>query len=103
MEAPKIPGLFKSKGPKSFHFKPRYYDEQKERIAKRRAQIKRELVAEGKLDTSEKDLFNRLERRHRSHISYRKSAKKSNIRITMILIGLLIILFWLWNESGGIL
>lgn len=103
MEAPKIPGLFKSKGPKSFHFQPRYYDEQKERIAKRRAQIKRELVAEEKLDKNQKDLFNRLERRHRSHVSYRKSAKRSNIRITLILVMLLAILFWLWNESGGIL
>lgn len=103
MEAPKIPGLFKTKGPKSFHFKPRYYDEQKERIEKRRQQIKRELVAEGKLSDAEKDTFNRLERKHRSHHSYRKSARRSNIRFAIILMGLILCMMWLWNKSGGLI
>lgn len=32
MEAPKLPSVFKHSGPRSFNFKPRYYDERKERI-----------------------------------------------------------------------
>ena len=32
MEAPKLPSIFKHRGPKSFEFKPRYYDARKERL-----------------------------------------------------------------------
>ena len=31
MQAPKIPSFFKASGSKSFSFKPRYYDEEKDR------------------------------------------------------------------------
>ena len=31
MQAPKIPSIFKASSSKSFSFKPRYYDEKKER------------------------------------------------------------------------
>tara|TARA_Y100000739_G_C20347488_1_gene346201 strand:+ start:384 stop:620 length:237 start_codon:yes stop_codon:yes gene_type:complete len=31
MQSPKLPSFFKASNPKSFSFKPRYYDERKER------------------------------------------------------------------------
>ena len=39
MRAPKLPSFFNSKNPKEFIFKPRYYDERKERIYKKNTHI----------------------------------------------------------------
>ena len=43
MRAPKIPSFFKSKNPKEFIFKPRYYDERKERIYKKTTHINKKI------------------------------------------------------------
>jgi len=43
MRAPKLPSFFKSKNPKEFNFKPRYYDERKESIYKKTTQINKKI------------------------------------------------------------
>ena len=43
MRAPKLPSFFKSKNPKEFIFKPRYYDERKERIYKKTTHINKKI------------------------------------------------------------
>ncbi|MGB0166672.1 MAG: hypothetical protein ACPF8V_07435 [Luteibaculum sp.] len=99
MEAPKIPGFFKTRGPRSFYFPARYYDERKERIQKRREQIKRELVVEGKLNAKDQlELQNEVKEHYRIRAN-RVARKKSNTRFFIILGFLLAIFWWLWNKS----
>jgi tetrahydromethanopterin S-methyltransferase subunit G len=43
MRAPKLPSFFNSKNPKEFIFKPRYYDERKERIHKKNTHINKKI------------------------------------------------------------
>ncbi len=103
MEAPKIPGLFKTRGPKQFHFQARYYDERKERMLKRREQLKRELAAEAKLSNEDKAEYQSMIKGSMRSRSYRQASAKSNRRLMIILAGLILICFWLWNQMGGLL
>lgn len=43
MKAPKIPSFFNSTNPKEFIFKPRYYNERKERIYKKTTHINKKI------------------------------------------------------------
>jgi len=43
MKAPKIPSFFNSQNPKEFIFKPRYYNERKERIYKKTTHINKKI------------------------------------------------------------
>lgn len=103
MEPPKIPGLFKTRGPKQFRFQARYYDERKERITKRREQLKREVAAESKLSDSKKAEYESMIKGSLQSRSYRKASAKSNIRLAIILGGLILISLWLWNQMGELL
>jgi len=49
----KFPSIFRSASPSRFDIKPRYYDPVKEEIEQRTARIKRELQADGKLESDE--------------------------------------------------
>lgn len=103
MEAPRIPGFFKNKGPRRFNFPARYYDEQQERIDKRREALKRELKADSTLSAEDKEKFKDLMRQNSRHGLYRKSAKKSNLRFAIILMFLIAIFYWLWNKAELVL
>lgn len=49
----KFPSIFNSVGPSRFDIKPRYYDPVREEIEQRTARIKRELQADGKLESDQ--------------------------------------------------
>ncbi|MCH7402857.1 hypothetical protein MM214_13400 [Belliella kenyensis] len=49
----KFPSIFKTAKPMSFDIKPRYYDPIREEIEQRTERIKRELQAEGKIQSEE--------------------------------------------------
>ncbi|ERM81270.1 hypothetical protein P872_10785 [Rhodonellum psychrophilum GCM71 = DSM 17998] len=49
----KFPSIFSSASPSRFDIKPRYYDPVREEIEQRTARIKRELQADGKLESDE--------------------------------------------------
>lgn len=49
----KFPSIFRTAAPMRFDIKPRYYDPVREEIEHRTAQIKRDLEAQGLLDTDE--------------------------------------------------
>ena len=66
MRAPKIPSFFKSSASKPFSFKPRYYDELKERYTKLNYQEKRDI---------------KFKKRHT-----KKEEKGRNIRIVLLII-----------------
>ncbi len=57
----KFPSIFKTARPMSFDIKPRYYDPVKEEINQRTERIKRELQADGKINSDEEitDAFRR--------------------------------------------
>lgn len=103
MEAPKIPGLFKTRGYKRFNFPARYYDEQKERIAKRREEIKRELKADEKLSSEDKERFREMLRSKSRFGGYRKDVKKSNVRFAIILVFLVALAVWMWNKAESLI
>jgi hypothetical protein len=76
--------------PKRFNYRPRYYDERKERLEKMKAQAEAELVAEKNravVSTLEKGFLTE----HRTNSKLRRAAlgKSSWLRVLVILLGLL--------------
>lgn len=92
--------FFKLNKNKSFSYTPRYYDERKEELEKRIAQIKKEM---GIADGSEKardleknyspDIKGRMRNRFRPH--KRAEARKSSIRLLIILLALIGIAYFI--------
>lgn len=90
--------LFKNK---SFNYTPRYYDERKEELAKRIAQIKKEM---GVTDDSEKakviekaysvDIKGKMRSRFRP--ARRSESRKSTIRLLLILLVLMAISYYVF-------
>ncbi len=95
-----IARFFRLPKTKQFHYKPRYYDERKEALEKRIAQIKSEMGITG--DQSGENNYFRGD--YKSHIKgqmrgYFKYAKKekqtSNIRLLIILLVLLALAWYI--------
>ncbi len=77
--------FFKTPKPKHFDFKPRYYDEEKERKEKRR----KELENAGKGDTS--FMKGEIDRRwRRTDRQNRQKAKGINLLVYLVIIALLV-------------
>jgi len=92
MEAPKIPRLFgtKTQKPRQFEFRPRYYNEKKEKMEKRYARIKAELNLEND-DNKPKSQFRSNLRASWESQSKRRGNKGFNLRIiiyALVLLGL---------------
>lgn len=78
MRAPKLPSFFNSKNPKEFIFKPRYYDERKERIYKKTSHVNKKIKFNSK--------------------SIIKQQKGRNIRIIFLIIILSLLAFIFFNN-----
>jgi len=90
MEAPKLPTIFKQNRARSFDFKPRYYDERKERIEK----IKQKYNKTGQNDTSTKSSIDfRSEMSSEWRNSRKGSVKNSNGRLLGIIVVLALITY----------
>lgn len=93
MKAPKIPTLFKlgRKDPKQFGYTPRFYNERKERLEKRAKEIEAEIKINERLSSD--DSFQKRAHEQENWIRFErtKKAKQSNIRLLVILFGLLVI------------
>lgn len=90
MEAPKLPSLFKQNRSKTFDFKPRYYDERKERLESLRRKYSGEQNGE--------DHYKKAQLRDRMTSEWR-SAKpvkqgSSNVML-LVIIGILTLLAYL--------
>lgn len=83
MEAPRLPSFFKARSPQSFDFKPRYYNERKERH--QRMQAEQQGV---KPPVSDFQSHWRAQRRHRT-----KDGQM--LRLAVILAGLALAAWWL--------
>lgn len=81
MEAPRLPSIFKHRGAKKFDFKPRFYDERKERIN----ELKKKYQSKD-LDSRtylEADLRERISSEWRNE--RQKSTSSSNFRLVAII------------------
>ncbi len=87
MEAPRLPSLFRSKGPKSFEYRPRYYDA----FAEKHRQLAEQYSESNKVRRIKPgDLRGKWERNRTSGIS-----KSSISRIILILMVLMALAWWL--------
>tara|TARA_R110000850_G_scaffold37260_4_gene98119 strand:- start:719 stop:1042 length:324 start_codon:yes stop_codon:yes gene_type:complete len=86
MSAPRFPSFFKNKGPKSFEFKPRYYDARKERLE----EMKRNANTEKPVFVSE-NFREKARDKWRSERS--RSVNASNIRVFAIVVILFFIAY----------
>lgn len=92
MKAPRLPSMFKQvrSQPRQFNFKPRVYNEDRERIKKRQKEIEAELALEEKARKNPQ-----TQERNREHDNYlrfqrRKQSRQSNVRLIIILAVLLL-------------
>lgn len=93
MEAPRLPSFFKQNRAKAFDFKPRYYDESKERIEKLRAQYAAEKEFERKHNVNPRELEEQLRKEWRSKRN--TSVRSSNRTLYLVIIGLLTLTYFL--------
>ena len=90
---------FSTPKPKQFHYRPRYYDERRERLEKMKAQAEAELAAE-KEATAYTGLQRGFltERRASSKLHRMEHKKASTLRFFIILLALLGVLYWFMPE-----
>jgi len=92
MEAPKLPSFIRQNKHKSFEFKPRYYDEGKERIEElRRKYHSEENASEGKRSSD----FSRGDLSQAWRDNRQTKVKSSNRSLLFIIVGLLAITYYL--------
>lgn len=89
-------GLSKLPKHSSFEYKPRYYDERKERLEKREEEIRNMMEAD-KESGREKIEFNF--RRNQTHAHRSKELMRSNIRLIVIMFGLVAIFYYLFFKA----
>lgn len=92
MEAPKLPSFFKQNRAKGFEFRPRYYDERKERIEKLRRQYRKEKKDSTDPAQAQQDLKETL----RTQWGDRRQTKvKSSNRSLILIVAALLLLTYL--------
>lgn len=87
---------------RKFHHTPIYYDEAKEEREDRNRRVKDELGIEQEEDnrTIEGRIRGKMKRKIQNNIDlYRSEKRKSNLRLIIILIGLMIVFYHLFNSS----
>ncbi|MCR9155391.1 MAG: hypothetical protein NXI09_14910 [Bacteroidetes bacterium] len=92
MEAPKLPSFIRQNKHKSFEFKPRYYDESKERIAKLRRQYHGD--SEGAEGKGRSD-FQRGDLSQAWRDNRQTKVKSSNRMLLIIILALLAITYFI--------
>lgn len=88
---------------RTFHHQPIYYDERKDEREERARRIKNELGIEQEEDsrTIEDRVRGKMRRKITTHFDVtRKEKRKSNFRLAVILIGLVILFYYLFMSSS---
>ncbi|MCW3806453.1 hypothetical protein [Plebeiibacterium marinum] len=94
--------LIKTARHRTFHHNPIYYDEAKEERDDRNRRIRDELGLEQEEDnrSNEDRIRGKMRRKIQTHFDVaRKEKRKSNLRLIVILIGLMIAFYYLFNTS----
>jgi len=101
MKPPRIPSVFKlgdSNRYKRFEYKPRTFDEQKEKLEKRKIQIEKELAREQRLGANyESHLRERISDSW-SRKETRRQNRNSSVRLLVILGILVLIIFAIYSK-----
>lgn len=101
MRLPRIPTVFKlteHNRIKRFDYKPRTFDEQKERLEKQRIQIEKELVREKKLGTNYEEHLREKITDSWSRRETRRQNRNSSVRLLVILGVLILILYFIYAK-----
>jgi len=88
---------------RTFHHQPIYYDEMKDEREDRARRIKSELGIEQEEDsrTTEERVKGKMRRKIQTHFEVtRKEKRKSNLRLAIILIGLVMLFYYLLVSSS---
>ncbi len=100
MKPPRIPSLFKlgqSSNYKRFDYRPRTFDEQKEKLEKRRIEIEKELEREKRLGANYEEHLRERIGNSWSRRETRRQQKNSSIRLLLILSILVALLYVIFN------
>lgn len=91
MRAPKLPSLFRAgrQEPKRFSYRPRLYDERRERLEKRKKQIEKELKLEQRIKENPEVQKLEYERDNYLRFERKRQSRQSNIRLIIILAALI--------------
>jgi hypothetical protein len=82
----RLPTIFKSRQPKSFGYKPRYYNQQKEELLERIDRVQNETTEEGRQTRQDIEDYK---------LANERRAKRSNQRV-FIIAGVIILLIYLY-------
>lgn len=96
MEAPRLPSIFKQNRAREFNYKPLYYDERKERIEEMRKKYQKSedgSYVPGKISFRDVDKPGELKQSWQA--DRQKSVRSSNRNLILILVGLLLITYYI--------
>lgn len=97
MEAPKLPSMFgiKTRRPNQFYFEPRYYNEKKEKMQKRYAQIEKELEnKEAGIRTNPEEFKSTLRDNWGSGYARNKAGAQMSRRVIIYIVVLLALAYY---------
>ncbi|MCA1762416.1 MAG: hypothetical protein LC664_05420 [Flavobacteriales bacterium] len=101
MKPPRIPSIFKLSQYneyKRFHYEPRTFDEQKERLAKRKLEIEKELEREKRLGKNYESHLRESIHNSWSKRETRRQKRNSSIRLLLILAALLLLVYYIYAK-----
>lgn len=101
MKPPRIPSVFKLtqyNEYKRFKYEPRTFDEQKERLAKRRLEIEKELEREKRLGKNYETHLRESIHNSWSKRETRRQKRNSSYRLLLILAALLALLYYIYKK-----
>lgn len=101
MRLPRIPTVFKlteHNRIKRFDYKPRTFDEQKERLEKRRGQIEKELAFEKKVGTNYEEHLRERISDSWGRRETRRQKRNSSVRLLVILGALILIMYFIYAK-----
>ncbi len=101
MKPPRIPSVFKlsdHNSYKRFDYKPRTYDEQKEKLEKRQRQVEKELAIEQRLGKNYEAQLREKISNSWSRKETRRQSRNSSIRLLVILAILVLIIFAIYSK-----
>ncbi len=91
LDAPRLPSLFKQRGPKQFNYRPWFYDADKEERERRNRLIRSEKKGVGSDSEHRMDFRSSLHDKWRESHSGARQRSRSNLRL-IVIIGLLFLI-----------
>jgi len=95
--------FFKQRKPRSFHLKPRYYDEHKERLAESEERVRKELgiLEEKEEKENQRGYEQRIRGKFMQSIEGAKERKNEKIRLSIVIAIIFFVGYMLYNNYVG--